>query len=105
AASSMSAAGFSPILMESAIVLPSMAHLASRLILIASSALFMASPVKKRGRGAVDSGQSSATARGFASCSFFDCAPGKGNYLQQKQGSGIRGQAYAGCPILAVFLF
>src|ERR1035438_1607496 len=75
-----------------------MAHLISRLILIASSAFFMASPVKRRG-GLVGQGfnpdmgcQLSITARGFGSCSFFDCAPGKGNYLQQKQGAGIREQ-------------
>jgi len=44
---------------------------------------------------AVDSGQLSATARGFGSCSFFNCAPKKGNYMQTKlgvrdQGSGNR---------------
>jgi hypothetical protein len=55
----------------------------------------MASPVKKSGWGAVDRGQLSVTPRSFGSCSFFNCAPEKGNYLQTKtggrdQGSGLR---------------
>jgi hypothetical protein len=56
--------------------LPSAAHLVSRLILVTSTAFFMASPVKRMS-GLVGQGfnpdmgcQSSATARGFGSCHF-----------------------------------
>lgn len=76
--------------MESAIALPSMAHLVSRLILVASSALFMASPVKKRVWGVVDSGQLSATPRSFGSCHFSIVRRESEIICKLKQGAGIR---------------